>query len=47
MEMIIWFLFFVNVLCYIDWFVDIEKSLHSWDKYYLITVYDPFTVLLD
>ena len=25
---------------YIDWFADIESSLHPWDKYYLM--YDPF-----
>ena len=38
---------FFNVLYHIDCFVDIEKSLHPWDKSYLIMVYDPFTVLLD
>ena len=31
----------------IDWFADIEKSLHPWDKFHLIMVYDPFNVLLD
>ena len=22
----------VDVLCHIDWFTDVEKALHSWDK---------------
>ena len=29
-----------------DWFVDIDKSLHPWDKSHLIMVYDPFTLSL-
>ena len=29
----------VDVMYHIDWFVDIEKSLHPWDKSYLIMVY--------
>ena len=37
---------FVNVVYYIDWFVDIE-SLYSWDKAHLVMVYDLFNVLLD
>ena len=37
----------VNVLYHTDWFVDIEKPLHPWDKSHLIVVYDPFNVLLD
>ena len=32
---------FVNVVNYIDWFVDIEESLHPWDKAHLVMVYDP------
>ena len=31
---------FVNVVYYIDWFVDIEKSLHSCNESHLIMVYD-------
>ena len=27
---------FVNVVYYIDWFVDIEESLHPWDKAHLV-----------
>ena len=38
---------FVNVVYHIDLFVYIEKSLHPWDKSYLIMVYEPFNVLLD
>ena len=37
---------FVNVN-YIDRFVDIEESLHPWDKDHLVMVYDLFNVLLD
>ena len=33
---------FVNVEYHIDRFVDIENSLHHWDKSHLIMVYDPF-----
>ena len=38
---------FVNVVNYIDWFVDIKESLHPWDKAHLVMVYDLFNVLLD
>ena len=38
---------FVNMVYHIDRFVYMEESLHSWDKPYLIMVYDPFNVLLD
>ena len=38
---------FVNMVCYTDWFVDTEKSLHPWDKFRLIMVYDPFNGMLD
>ena len=44
---VIFILQFVNMVYHIDGFVDTEKSLHPWDKSHLITVYDPFTVLLD
>ena len=39
-------LHFVNVVYHTDWFADIEKSMHPWDKSHLIVVYDPFNVLL-
>ena len=38
---------FVNVVYYIDWFADIEESLHPWDKAHLVIMYDLFNVLLD
>ena len=38
---------FVNVVYHVDWFMDIEKSLHPWDKSHLIMVYDLFYALLD
>ena len=38
---------FVNVVYHIDWFADIEESLHPWDKAQLVMVYDLFDVLLD
>ena len=31
---------------HIDWFVDVEKSLHPRDKFHLIMVYDSLSVLL-
>ena len=30
---------FVNVGYYIDWFADIEESLHPWDKAHLVLMY--------
>ena len=44
--MIIWFsiLQFITVAYHIDWFADIEQSLHLWDKSQLIKMYDPFLV---
>ena len=33
---------FVNVVYYIDWFVDIKESLHSLDKAHLVMMYDLF-----
>ena len=38
---------FANVVYYIDWFADIEESLHPWDKAHLAMVYDLFNVLLE
>ena len=40
-EIIIWFFFpLVNVVYYVDWFVDIEESLHPWDKDHLVMMHD-------
>ena len=42
------FLFqFVNVVYHNDWFVNIEESLHPWDKAHLVMLYDLFNMLLD
>ena len=30
-----------------DWFAEIKKSSYPWDKSHLISVYDPFNVLLE
>ena len=38
---------FVYMVYHINCFAYIEESLHSWDKFHLIMVYDPFSVLLD
>ena len=38
---------FINVVYYIDWFADIEESLHPWDKPHLVMMYDLLNILLD
>ena len=38
---------FVNVVYHTDGLVDIEESLHPWDRSHLIMMYNPFHVLLD
>ena len=43
-DMIIWFLFYNLLMCHIDWIVNIESSMHPWDKSYLRMAYDPFTI---
>ena len=35
---------FVNVVYDIDWFADIEESLHPWDKAHLVMMYDLFMI---
>ena len=37
----------VNVVYHIDWFADIEESLHPWDKAHLVMMYDLFNILFD
>jgi len=37
----------VNVVYYVDLFVDIEESLQPWDKAHLVIMYDLFNMLLD
>ena len=46
-EVIIWFVSFVNMLLNVAWFADIELSLYAWDKCYLLTVHGVFSVLLN
>ena len=38
---------FVNMVYYIDWSMDIEESLHPWDKAHLVMMYDLFNMLFD
>ena len=38
---------FVNVVHHIDWFANIEPSLHPWNKSHLIIVYDPFLYIVE
>ena len=40
------FFFFVNVVYHFDWFANIEKSLHPWNKSNLIMVYDCFLYIV-
>ena len=41
------FFYYIDIYYIDDWFVDIEESLHPWDKAHLVMVYDLFNVLLD
>ena len=38
---------FVNVVYHIDWFENIDESLHPWDKAHLVMMYDLLNMLLD
>ena len=38
---------FVNVVYHIDWFVNIEESLHPWNIANLVMMCDLFNMLLD
>ena len=40
-------LHFVNMVYHVDWFVDIEPSLHLWDKSHLIMVYNSPNMLFN
>ena len=48
-EIIIWLVIFqfVKIVYCIDWFANIEESLHSWGKAHLVMTYDPLNMLLD
>ena len=37
----------VNVVDYTDWFSDVELALHTWDKSYLIVLYNTFDIMSD
>ena len=45
-DYVIFILSFVYVMYQVDWFVDIEPSLHPWSNSYFIMVHDPFYILL-
>ena len=38
---------FVNMVYYIDLFVDIEESLNPWDKGHLVMMHDLFNMFWD
>jgi len=38
---------FVNVVCHMGCFANIEESLHPWDKAHLVMMYDLLNMLLD
>ena len=50
-HLLIWscdfFFRFVYTMCYVYWFVNIVPSLHPWDEFHLIMVYDLFNVLFN
>lgn len=48
-KMITWFfpLCSINMVYYTDLFSYIERLLHQWHKPHLVTVYNPFNMLLD
>ena len=46
-EMMVFILQCVDVVYHTDLFADTEKSLHPWDKFHVIIVYEPFNILLD
>ena len=52
-QMIMWFLTFVKVMYYINWFAYVEPSLWHWSESHLVIAYDlflcwiwPFNILL-
>ena len=40
-------MFSINTMYHIDGFLYVEPSLHSWNKFQLIMVCNPFYMLLD
>ena len=45
-NLMIFILYFVDVVYQVDWSVDIEPSLHPWDKFHLIMVYRSFVCIV-
>lgn len=48
--LLIWlngFYYYINIVYYINWFLDVKLTLHSWNKTYLGMVYNTFYILLD
>ena len=46
-DYLVFILHFVDMVYHIDWFVDVEKSLHPRDESHVIMVCDSFNVLLN
>ena len=46
-DYMIFILLFVNMVYHFEWFADTEASLHPWNKFHSVTVYDLFNVLLN
>ena len=46
-DMVIYFLFFILLMFYIDCFADVEPSFYPWNKSHLIMVCDSFNMLLN
>lgn len=38
---------FIKTIYYIDWFLDLQQTLHSWYKSHLNLIYDSFYILLN
>ena len=39
--------YFLKMVHHIDWFANIEESLHPWDKAHLVMMYANFKMLLE
>lgn len=46
-DYVIFALYFVNVIYYIDWLLGIQQTLYYRDKSHLFMAFNPFSVLLD
>lgn len=43
----VFILYSVDMVCYINWFLDDKPTLYSWDTSHRFIVYNPFHMLLD